>query len=116
MGTGTSSGKTRAVSARGGGSSGTASTRSIASQIAQAKFTDEGGGQWTLEINGVGGAQVLDETGGSRDPMLGRGGKVYSVTVWDGNFTVQGPAQIVQGNLGQARTLAKKILKGLNNA
>lgn len=110
MGAGTSSGKMGATSAA------TASKASIASQIAKAKFTDEGGGQWTLDINGVGGAQVLDETGGSRDPYHGMGGKVYSVTVWDKNFAVNGPAQIIQGNIGQARTLAKKILKGMNNA
>lgn len=115
MGTGTSSGKTGTASVAAAGN-GTASKKSIAAQIAQAKFTDEGGGQWTLDINGVGGAQILDETGGSRDPNNGMGGKVYSVTVWDGNFTVHGPAQIVQGNIGQARTLAKKILKGMNNS
>ena len=115
MGAGTSSGKNGATSVAAAGN-GTASKKSIASQIAQAKFTDEGGGQWTLDINGVGGAQILDETGSSRDPNNGMGGKVYSVTVWDGNFAVHGPAQIIQGNLGQARTLAKQLLKGINNA
>ena len=69
-----------------------------------------------VDIPGVGGAQILYETGGSRDPYSGMGGKVYGVTVWDGNYTVHSGEHFIQGNIGQAQTLARNLLKGLNNA
>ena len=51
--------------------------------INRAKFTEEGNGQWVLDVPGQGGGQILDETGGSRDPMYGRGGKLYSARTWN---------------------------------
>lgn len=107
MGTGTSSGKTAAAAVQ---------NTSVAKAIKKIKYTDNGNGTWSFDIEGVGGVQVLDETGGSRDPNLGRGGKYYGVNVWDKNYTSSGPTQYISGSIYQAKQLGKELLKKLNNA
>ena len=114
MGTGTSSGIGPASAGRGAQTT-SLSKNDIAKAIAQAKFTNEGNGNWQVDIPGVGGAIILDETGGSKDPMYGMGGKVYSIRTWDQDYTV-GDEQIFQGSINQAKTAAKKRLKGMHNA
>lgn len=54
--------------------------------INRAKFESDGNGQWTLDVEGHGGGQILDETGSSRDPMYGRGGKLYSARTWNADY------------------------------
>ena len=112
MGTGTSSGM-----ARGGGTSAAKlSDSAMRKAISQAKYEDAGNGQWTFDIDGVGGVQILDETGSSRDPYHGMGGKVYGVTLWtydrQGTATAYNPI-IMQGSIGQAKTAGKQNLKKL---
>lgn len=102
MGTGTSSGRTSA-SARG--------QNQTAAAISRATFQANGNGTWSVDIDGVGGGQILDETGGSRDPMMGRGGKVYSITAWDADYGQIGPVQIVTGSLNQAKRELKDTLR-----
>lgn len=72
----------------GGGARGGGGGVNIDRAIERTPFTNEGGGNWQLDIPGVGGGQILDETGGSRDPMNGRGGKVYSARAWDSGYSM----------------------------
>lgn len=80
--------------------------------IDRKSFTAEGGGQWTLDLNGIGGIQILDETNSSRG---GFGmGKAYGITVWDGEYNSQ-PQEIIYGSLNDAKRRAKEKLKSLLN-
>ena len=74
--------------------------------IERAKITSEGNGNWQMDIDGVGGGQILDETGGSRDPMYGRGGKVYSIRVWDADYNM-----IHETTIGGSLTEAKREMR-----
>ena len=118
MGAGTSSGKSgvSSVSATSNTTSGNLTKSQITKAVQQQKYTDNGNGTWSFDIEGIGGVQVLDETGGSHDPMLGHGGKIYGVNVWDNNYAVHGPTQYINGSINQAKTLGKKILRGIHNA
>lgn len=105
METGTSSGKMSAAAQSAFHQS------TISALIKKKAFTNNGNGTWSIDIDGVGGGQILDETGGSRDPMMGRGGKVYSITAWDADYSQIGPVQIVTGSLNQAKRELKDTLR-----
>lgn len=99
----------------GGGSTnaGNMTAAQIRGAINRASFSDEGGGNWQLDIPGVGGGQILDETGSSRDPMYGRGGKVYSINTWDDGYnTIPNGSQLINGSLNDAKRALKDTLKG----
>ena len=51
--------------------------------INRATFENRGNGEWSLNVEGYGGGQILEETGSSRDPAYGRGGRLYSARAWD---------------------------------
>lgn len=87
------------------GSTGTSAGPISASRLDKIGFTDQGGGQWTLDT-GMGGGQILDETGTSRDPAMGFGGKVYSATAWDSNYTV-----LMDGDAFTSLNAAKQAIK-----
>lgn len=78
-------------------------------EVDKTGFVSEGRGHWTLDT-GAGGASILDETGGSRDPMHGMGGKVYSVSAWDAGFNRVMDGQLFDG-LNAAKQAAKQAIK-----
>ena len=78
--------------------------------IDRTSFVNEGGGQWTLDIEGVGGGQILDERDSSR---AGFGsGPAYGITVWDANNN-SSDQQIYYGSLNEAKQELKRRLKNL---
>ena len=87
------------------GTAGSASGGTPASRLDKASFTNEGGGQWTLDTE-MGGGQILDETGSSRDPSMGFGGSVYSALAWDSNYDV-----ILDKQLYYSLNAAKQAIK-----
>lgn len=58
--------------------------KQVEKQIRQAKFTDEGFGDWQMDIDRVGGGQVLDEKGSSRALQAGfmPNNSAYSANAW----------------------------------
>ena len=85
-------------------------TAGIERQIDKKSFTNEGGGQWTMDIEGVGGGQILDERDSSR---AGFGsGPAYGITIWDKNYKSEDPV-IYYGSLNEAKQEFKRRLKGL---
>ena len=84
MGTGTSSGRSAARSATAtSGQSFPFGAKTLAGAINKAQYKDMGNGHWELDVPGYGGVSILDETGSSKDPYYGRGGKVYGILVYD---------------------------------
>lgn len=75
-------------------------------KIDRTGFQSMGGGQWTMDIPGVGGAQILDESDDYK-----YGGKAYSVHAWDGNYNEIGGTDIY-GTLNAAKQAAKDKIKG----
>ena len=77
-------------------------------KIDKTGFKATGGGQWEMDIPGVGGASILDET----DTSLGGYGmyKVYSYKVWDKNYKIIADSNA--GNLNDAKYYAKSALRG----
>ena len=80
--------------------------REVARTIDRTAIASEGNGNWQMDIAGVGGGQILDETGGSRDPMYGRGGKVYSIRAWDADYNM-----IHETTIGGSLNDAKRELR-----
>lgn len=79
--------------------------------ISRASFTNEGNGQWTLDVPDQGGGQILDETGSSRDPNAGRGGKLYSARSWNAdNDFLEDRAQYFT-SLNDAKSYVKSQLQ-----
>lgn len=103
-----------------GGKGGSADGRLSSSQIAASEkmidktaFQKVGNGHWefpTDNATGIG-ASILDETGSSRDPMHGMGGKVYGVTTW-GREPGDVKTSYINGSLNEAKTAAKEEMKG----
>ena len=89
----------------GGGSSSSA----LARRLDRAGFTDQGNGQWTLDT-GMGGGSILDETGSSRDPLYGRGGKLYSAEAWDSDYNRIGDTEMYT-SLNAAKQAVKDKIK-----
>lgn len=85
------------------------SGNTLAARLDRTPFKDEGGGQWTLDT-GMGGGTVLDETGTSRDPGMGFGGKVYSAMAWDSNYDPIGETQFFS-TLAAAKSSIKERIK-----
>ena len=83
--------------------------RRLERAIDRARIENQGGGAWETDIEGVGGGQILDETGGTRDPMYGRGGKVYSIRVWDADYSVFHEVTI-NGSLNDAKRELREAL------
>lgn len=82
----------------------------IAKTIDKTPFKNEGGGQWTMDIEGVGGGQILDERDSSR---AGFGsGPAYGITVWDRNYN-SSEQTIYYGSLNEAKAEFKRRLKEL---
>ena len=84
--------------------------RQLAREIDRRAFTNEGFGNWQLDIEGIGGGQVLDETGSSRDIAYGRGGKVYSIRAWDADYNGIGETTMVYGSLNEAKRSLREML------
>lgn len=81
--------------------------------IDRTSFTNEGGGQWTLDIEGVGGGQLLDERDSSR---AGFGtGPAYGITVWDKDYK-SSEQTIFYGSLNEAKAELKRRLKELQDS
>ena len=74
-------------------------------------FVSDGFGGWNLDIPGIGGAQILDETDGT----LGGYGrvKIYSIRVWnaDNDFIAGQNYSITAATLNAAKESAKRYLK-----
>lgn len=104
------------ISSRTGGRLSNLSPAEIASvrrTISKGSFEKVGNGQWEFNTDsriGIG-AQILDETGSTRDPMHGYGGKVYGVTTW-GPGPDQVSPQRLFGSLNAAKTAAREEMKG----
>lgn len=95
-----------------GGRGNSGSTRRSAtnneSSINRTSFTNEGGGQWTLDIEGVGGASILDERDSSR---AGFGsGPAYGITIWGADYQMD-EQRIFYTSLNDAKRIAKDLLK-----
>lgn len=109
-----------ASGARGGGAAGGGRRSLTASEVQAAEkaidkgsFQKVGNGNWEFNTDsslGIG-AQILDETGSSRDPMYGRGGKVYGVTTW-GQAPGDVRTTIISGSLNDAKAAAREEMKG----
>lgn len=77
------------------------------STIDRTPFKNIGGGQWELDIPGVGGASILDETDSSR---AGYGtGTAYSVSIWDKDYNII--SNTLVGSLNAGKAMAKDTLK-----
>ena len=80
--------------------------------IDKTAFSKVGNGHWEFPTDSSTriGASILDETGSSRDPMYGRGGKVYGVTTWGGE-----PGDVrtsyINGSLNDAKVAAREEMK-----
>lgn len=92
----------------GSGMSG-GSFSALARRLDRTPFVNQGGGQWTLDT-GMGGGSILDETGSSRDPGLGFGGKVYSAQAWDSDYNVIGDTEMYS-SLNAAKEAVKRKIK-----
>ena len=68
-------------------------------------FKEVGNGHWELDT-GAGGGVILDETGGSKDPSMGFGGKVFSARAWDYDYNHLGEEQMFS-----TRKQAEKYIK-----
>ena len=79
--------------------------------INRAAFKNEGNGEWSLEVEGYGGGQILDETGGSRDPARGYGGKIYSARAWDENYQRTEDRERYFFSLNEAKSYIKQQLQ-----
>lgn len=79
--------------------------------ISRATFKAEGNGQWTLDVPGQGGGQILDETGSSRDPAIGYGGKLYSARAWDENYQMTEANERYFYSLNEAKSYVKEQLQ-----
>ena len=91
----------------GGGTNSALTPSALAKRLDKTPFVDEGGGQWTLDT-GMGGAQILDESGSSAG---GYGQmKAYSVKAWDSNYEMIGDTEIY-GTLNAAKSAAKSKIK-----
>ena len=105
-----------------GGGGGSTNVREMTSAqinktITRTAFTVEGNGNWQLDIPGIGGGQILDETGGSRDPANGRAGKLYSVRAWDDEYNmISGSEEYISGSLNDAKQALKHTLRGYYGA
>ena len=80
-------------------------------RIDKAAFKSQGAGlgQWTVELEGIGGASILDETQ-TRAGGYGRY-KTYSVQTWGADFKDIGTTQYAT-TLNQAKELARRKLRG----
>ena len=85
-------------------------------RIAQAKFTEEGNGNWQMDIPDIGGGVVLDETGSTRAYREGfmPNAKVYSASAWtydeNGTPTVTDLGTFNRRN--QAQSAIRDTLRG----
>ena len=89
------------------GSTGISSNTSNSSKIDRTPFTNEGNGQWTIDIEGVGGASILDESDDFR-----YGGTAYSVKVWNKDYDAVGDTTMYT-SLNAAKQAAKDSLRNL---
>lgn len=64
----------------------------IIRQISKATFKNVGNGNWSFDVEGVGGGQVLEETGSSRAMNMGYmpTQKAYSISAWGENYMTLG--------------------------
>lgn len=106
MGRGSSNGRPGAGG--GGGGSRTPSWTAVD----KTGFTNNGNGTWSFDIPGVGGAQIVEETGGSRALNMGYmpTQRLYSMTWWDKNYTEHGVRQYYD-RLNDAKYYAKEAVK-----
>lgn len=94
----------------------TQESRDVSRRISQAKFIDNGGGQWEMDISDIGGGAVLDETGSTRAYREGfmPNQKLYSASSWvyneNGIPTVTDLGTFTRRN--QAQKAIKDALKG----
>lgn len=79
-------------------------------RVDRTPFTNDGLGQWQIDIPGVGGASILDESEG----MAGGFGqaRAYSVRTWDANYNM-GDMRLF-GSLNAAKQAAKDEIKRRN--
>lgn len=79
--------------------------------VDNSSFKKAGFGQWTLDVPGVGGASILDETGSTAALRMGLlpGQKMYSMTAWDENGRQLGQRTYYQ-KLNDAKYFAKEEL------
>lgn len=99
--------KGRFASSGGSGSSGSTTNKNdeisqLKKKVDDAKFEDEGFGQWTLDVPGAGGASILDESSG--------GDKYYSISIWDKNYSSEGIVAH-SPSLAGAKATAKELIK-----
>ena len=83
--------------------------RMTARTIDRAPIEKLGNVECHMDFDGVGGGQILDETGGSRDPAYGRGGKVYSVRAWDADYN-EISSTTIGGSLNDAKRELREML------
>lgn len=86
--------------------------RRLERAIDRARIENRGFGEWQMDLEGVGGGQILDETGSSRDSAYGRGGRVYSVRAWDAEYNSQ-DSEMVEGSLNDAKRRLREMLHRL---
>lgn len=91
-------------------------SQNVVRKIEKTGFKASGNGEWGFEIPEIGGAQIIDESGSTRDKMYGFGGKCYGIYAWDGNDRLINEKEtIVYGTLNDAKSAARSILvNGLN--
>lgn len=77
-------------------------------------FQSVGNGNWQGHTPGVGGGQVLDETGSSRDPNNGRSGRLYSARAWDSNYNSVG-STTYHSSLNEAKRAIQNALARQRN-
>lgn len=81
--------------------------------VDNSSFKKAGFGQWTLDVPGVGGASILDETGSTAALRMGMmpGQKLYSMVYWDKDYN-QSQRQYYS-RLNDAKYYAKAALKAM---
>lgn len=88
-----------------------AESRDAVKRISQAKFTEEGNGNWQFDIPDIGGGQVLDETGSTRALRYGNmpDQVTYSATAW--SYNENGTPTITDLGMFNRRNQAQKAIK-----
>lgn len=89
----------------GKGKSGLNSGNATLSKVDKTGFTNEGGGVYSLDIEGAGGGQILDVS-----DNYNYGGTAYEARAWDSNYKAIGEMQ-VYSSLNAAKTAIKDKIK-----
>lgn len=95
------------------GSTGVSAGPVSTGSVSKMSFTNEGFGQWTKDVPGVGGVSILDERDSMRAGM--NSGPAYSVMVYDNDGNIVND-NVYFTSLNGAKQVANELLENLINS